>query len=262
MPCGGVRKPLAEWPGSCAGRTLRIWSWWRADQGNFGTCGFVCLHLEGPRINGCILKMKAINIGSRCTIPFAPRSSIQCTVGNQWTWIYWSRWGWQWCSQVVVGHLNDAWTSGPLLMKESLIDGLVLPFSRWRPSTSRERMPVLALGLVKRSKVNQRWLEEISQLGSQLEKEGSVTRGTETPSVVVYVNNYTGSSGSMTVEGKGGYQEVHEEGALGKAHGKAQRRGRAAVGQTTAEGSMPAAGSSLRQSSNDGWSIISDAERN
>ena len=93
-------------------------------------------------------------------------------------------------------------------------------------------------------------------------KEGSVTRGTETPSVVVYVNNYTGSSGSMTVEGKGGYQEVHEEGALGKAHGKAQRRGRAAVGQTTAEGSMPAAGSSLRQSSNDGWSIISDAERN
>ena len=166
--------------------------------------------------------------------------------------------------QVVVGHLNDAWTSGPLLMKESLIDGLVLPFfgnkmkAKYQPGEDAGTSP---------------WIGETVQgepamtggdfpTRKSTGKEGSVTRGTETPSVVVYVNNYTGSSGSMTVEGKGGYQEVHEEGALGKAHGKAQRRGRAAVGQTTAEGSMPAAGSSLRQSSNDGWSIISDAERN
>eukprot|EP00434_Breviolum_minutum_P004429 symbB.v1.2.003902.t1/scaffold199.1/size273374/7 len=92
-------------------------------------------------------------------------------------------------------------------------------------------------------------------------KEGSVARGAETPSVVVYVNNYTGSSGSMTVEEQSGYQ-VHEESASGKAFGKAQRRGRAAVGQTSAGGSMHAAGSSLRRPSSEDWSFISDAEKN
>ena len=83
----------------------------------------------------------------------------------RWLLLRWFRW---WTP------LDDAWTSGPLLMKESLIDGLVLPFSKWRPSTSLERMPVLALGSVKRLKAGQQWqkgwLEEIFQLWSQLEK--------------------------------------------------------------------------------------------
>lgn len=56
-----------------------------------GHRGFAYLHLERLRINGCILRMKVTNIGSRCITPFAPRNSIQCTVDSRWTWTYWSR---------------------------------------------------------------------------------------------------------------------------------------------------------------------------
>ena len=97
-----------------------------------------------------------------------------------------SRWWW--------ARLDDAWTSGPLLMKGSLIDGLVLPFSKMKAKYQSGEDACASP-----------WIGETAQGGPAMTermtggdfptlkstgKEGSVTRGTETPSLMVYVNNY------------------------------------------------------------------------